>query len=285
MRTVGVVVKPSSPDAIAFAHTVIVWLREHGLDAVVEADGPLAEAAAEATDRADLVHRADLVVVLGGDGTLLAVARSMRERSVPILGANFGRLGFLTPFSSHEVLPTLERILAGDYTASARTLLEVRAFHGTRQIYTSVVFNEAVISKGGAIARIIDLETSIDDAFVCNYRADGLIVTTPSGSTAYSLSAGGPIVHPAVGVITLSPICPHTLTNRPLVVPDDVVVRVAVGSPDNDVVLTCDGQESCNLENGDIVEVRKFPYAAPLVQSPERSFYDILRNKLHWGHR
>lgn len=287
MRTVGVVVKPGSPEAIACAHTVLAWVHERGLEALVEAGSPLASGsgAAAASGRAEFLQRADLVVVLGGDGTLLGLARSMRERPVPILGANFGRLGFLTAFSSEEVLPALERILAGDFSVSERTLLEVGALRDARPIYASVVFNEVVISKGGAIARIIDLETSIDHAFLCDYKADGLIVTTPSGSTAYSLSAGGPIVHPAVGVITLSPICPHTLTNRPIVVPDDVVVRVVVGSPDNDVVLTFDGQESCTLENGDVVEVRKFPHPAPLVQCPERTFYDVLRGKLHWGHR
>jgi len=285
MRSVGVVVKPGSREAVAFAHTVIEWLRQRGLDALVEQDSPLKGASAVVSERSELLRRADLIVVLGGDGTLLGVARSMRERSVPILSANFGRLGFLTLFSSDEVLPMLERVLVGDFTLSARTLLAVRALRSDYEIYSSVVFNEVVISKGGAIARIIDLDTSIDDAFVCNYKADGLIVTTPSGSTAYSLSAGGPIVHPAVGVITLSPICPHTLTNRPIVVPDDVVVRVAVGSPDNDVVLTFDGQESFTLENGDVVEVRRFPHAATLVHCPTRSFYDVLRGKLHWGHR
>lgn len=285
MRSVGVVVKPSSAEAVAFAGQVITWLREHDLEPIVEFPGPLAAVSSDGVARTELLRRADLVIVLGGDGTLLGLARSLRERAVPILGANFGRLGFLTLFASDEILPMLERILAGDFQVSERTLLEARALHAGAEFYSSVVFNEVVISKGGAIARIIDLETSVDDAFVCNYKADGLIVTTPSGSTAYSLAAGGPIVHPSVGVLTLSPICPHTLTNRPIVVPDDVVIRVVVGSPDNDVVLTFDGQESCTLENGDVVEVRKFPHPAPLIQAPNRSFYDVLRNKLHWGHR
>lgn len=285
MRTVGVVVKPGSREAIAFARKVIAWLHERDVAAIVEDQATELAAAERVADRGELLRRADLAVVLGGDGTLLGVARQMRERSVPILGANFGQLGFLTVFSSDEVLPMLARVVAGDFDVTERLLLDVSARRKGAAVVENVVFNDAVISKGGAIARMIDLDTSIDEHFLCSYRADGLIVTTPSGSTAYSLSAGGPIVHPMLDVITLSPICPHTLTNRPIVVPDSVTVRVVAQSPDNDVVLSFDGQESCRLENGDVVEVRRAPMPARLVQSPERSFYEVLRNKLHWGHR
>ena len=285
MRTVGVVVKPGSREAIAFARSVIAWLHERDVAAIVEDQATELAAAERVADRGELLRRADLAVVLGGDGTLLGVARQMRERSVPILGANFGQLGFLTVFSSDEVLPMLARVVAGDFDVTERLLLDVSARRKGAAVVENVVFNDAVISKGGAIARMIDLDTSIDEHFLCSYRADGLIVTTPSGSTAYSLSAGRPIVHPMLDVITLSPICPHTLTNRPIVVPDSVTVRVVAQSPDNDVVLSFDGQESCRLENGDVVEVRRAPMPARLVQSPERSFYEVLRNKLHWGHR
>ena len=285
MRTVGVVVKPGSPEAAAFAREVTAWLQGRGVTVLVERGGDRSIGGEATDDRAALLRRSDLVVVLGGDGTLLGVARAMRERPVPILGANFGQLGFLTTFASVEVIPMLERVLADDYTVSARMLLDIRMLRGGREVTRNVAFNDVVIAKGGAIARMIDLDTSIDDNFVCSYRADGLIVTTPSGSTAYSLSAGGPIVHPSVEVITLSPICPHTLTNRPLVVPDAVTVRVAVHSPDNDVVVSFDGQESCKLENGDLVEIGAAPTRAPLVACPGRSFYEVLRSKLHWGHR
>ena len=285
MRTVGVVVKPGSPEASAFAREVVAWLDSRGATTIVEAGDGHVIGARAVGGRDALLREADLVVVLGGDGTLLGVARAMRDRPVPILGANFGQLGFLTIFSSEEVIPMLERILSDRFTVSARMLLDVRALRGDSEVARNVAFNDVVISKGGAIARMIDLDTSIDGHFVCSYRADGLIVTTPSGSTAYSLSAGGPIVHPAVDVITLSPICPHTLTQRPIVVPDSVTVRVAAYSPDNDVVVSFDGQESCKLENGDVVEVVTAPVRAPLVQCPDRSFYEVLRNKLHWGHR
>ncbi len=285
MRTVGVVVKPGSSEAAAFAREVVAWLGGRGVGSIVERGEGHAIGAAPVDDRESLLRQSDLVVVLGGDGTLLGVARAMRERPVPILGANFGQLGFLTVFASDEVIPMLERILDGAYTVSERMLLDVRALRGDTEVAHNIVFNDVVISKGGAIARMIDLDTSIDNHFVCSYRADGLIVTTPSGSTAYSLSAGGPIVHPAVDVVTLSPICPHTLTNRPIVVPDTVTVRVEAHSPDNDVVVSFDGQESCKLENGDVVEVAKAGVHAPLVQCPGRSFYEVLRSKLHWGHR
>jgi len=286
MRTVGVVVKQGSPEAVAFAREVVAWLDARGIAVVAERGGGGAAGPAELVDgRDELAQRADLLIVLGGDGTLLNVARSLRGQPVPILGANFGHLGFLTVFSSAEVLPMLERIFAGDYSVSERMLLAVRALRRDEVVANDVVFNDVVISKGGAIARMIDLDTSIDDNFVCSYRADGLIATTPSGSTAYSLSAGGPIIHPAVDVITLSPICPHMLTNRPIVLPDSVVVRVCVRSPDNDVVLSFDGQASCKLENDDIVEIVRAAAPARLVQCPDRSFYDVLRNKLHWGHR
>lgn len=285
MRIVGVVVKHGSPEAAAFAREVVAWLEGRGIVTLVEHSAERSIGGTTVEGRDDLLRRADLVVVLGGDGTLLSVARAMRDRPVPILGANFGQLGFLTMFSSVEVIPMLERILADDYNVSARMLLDVRILRGATALARNVAFNDVVISKGGAIARMIDLDTSIDDHFLCSYRADGLILTTPSGSTAYSLSAGGPIIHPSVDVITLSPICPHMLTNRPIVVPDTVTVRIVAHSPDNDVVVSFDGQESSKLENGDVIEVVRAPVQAPLVQSPERSFYEVLRNKLHWGHR
>lgn len=284
MRTVGVVAKRGSSDAAAFAHVVVDWLERNGLEALLEVDPEAGPASSRHVARADLLARADLVVVLGGDGTLLSVARAMRARPVPILGTNFGHLGFLTVFASDEVLPMLERIVAGNFSVTRRALLDVRALRAGKAVSRNVAFNDVVISKGGAIARMIDLETSVDDQFVCAYRADGLIVTTPTGSTAYSLSAGGPIVHPTVDVLTLSPICPHTLTHRPIVLPDTAVVQVVVRSLDNDAMLSFDGQESIALENGDVVEVRKAAAGVPLVQCPGRSFFEVLRSKLHWGH-
>jgi NAD+ kinase len=284
MRTIGVVVKRGREEAIELARSLTAWLRERGVTTVVEAEHAGAIGAGVGANKEEIIAQSELIVVLGGDGTLLSVARLMQHRPVPILGVNLGGLGFLTAVTTEELLPMIEKVLTGEYSVDQRMTLDVRLRRGTAALAERQVLNEAVITKG-ALARVIDLDTAVNDEEVCVYKADGLIVTTPTGSTAYSLSAGGPIVHPSVGVMVLSPICPHTLTNRPIVLPDTVVVRVTVRSPDEDVVLTLDGQEGMKLHSGDVVEVRKGASTVPLVQAENRSYFAVLRSKLRWGTR
>jgi NAD+ kinase len=287
MRNVGVVVKHDHPEAMALARELVDWLRNHKLEAVVEEGSAATLGANSGKTKEEIATAVDLIVVLGGDGTLLSVAQYVGKRPVPILGVNFGQLGFMTALTADELLPAMDRIIAGNFKVNQRMMLDVTLERNGRELFTRQVLNDATISKGGALARIIDLETEVDGEALCVYKADGLIVTTPTGSTAYSLSAGGPIVRPDVGVIVLTPICPHTLTHRPLVLADSVVVRVRVHSRDSDgeVVLSLDGHTGTGLCNADTVEIRRGRNAVPLVQAHNRTYFDVLRNKLRWGER
>ncbi len=284
MQVIGVVVKRGQDQAIGLARQLVHWLAQRHLTALVEPEVALATRIGTAVEKDEMIRIADLIVVLGGDGTLLSVARLMQHRAVPILGVNMGGLGFLTAVTVDELFPMMEHVFRGDAQLDQRMMLHVSLRRGQEILAEYHVLNDAVINKG-VLSRIIDLETTVDDLELCVYKADGLILTTPTGSTAYSLSAGGPIVHPSVGVIVLSPICPHTLTNRPIVLPDSAVIRVTVRSPDEDVVLTVDGQEGIALRSDDVVEVRKGRCRVPLLRTETRSYFDVLRNKLRWGER
>ena len=284
MRTIGVVVKRGRAQAVDLARDLVAWLHRNHCKALVEPEAVEAGIDATSVSKQAMVAQADLVVVLGGDGTLLSVARLMRDRPVPILGVNLGGLGFLTAITMDELFPMMQRLLAGDFDVDCRMTLDVSLHRGDAILAASPVLNDAVITKG-ALGRIIDLETTVDGEELCIYKADGLIVTTPTGSTAYSLSAGGPIVHPSVGVMVLSPICPHMLTNRPLVLSDAATVSVTVRSADDDVMLALDGQEAQPLRSGDRVDLRKGRSGVPLVRSASRTYFDVLRSKLRWGER
>jgi NAD+ kinase len=284
MHTIGVVVKRERAQAIELARKLIGWLQERRITALVGADNAAELGCKNGLSPADMVAAAEMIVVLGGDGSLLGVARLMRERPVPILGVNLGHFGFLTAFSRDELMPMMERVLAGDFQVEQRMTLDVLLRRGGEALLQPQVLNEAVITQG-AQARIIDVETAVDAQFLCVYRADGLIVATPTGSTAYSLSAGGPIVHPSVGVMVLSPISPHTLTHRPMVLPDTAVVTAMVRSAHDRVVLTLDGKEGMPLSRDDIVEIRKGKSTVPLVRAANRNYFDVLRSKLRWGER
>jgi len=227
-------------------------------------------------------HPLDLVLVLGGDGTLLKAARLYGGRGAPILGVNLGGLGFLTEINLEEFYTILETILQGEFQTEARMMLSAEIIRQGLRLAPTTFLNDAVINKG-ALARIVDLETSIDNLFLTSYRGDGLIVSTPTGSTAYNLAAGGPILHPALQTMILTPICPFTLTNRPIIVQDNSVIDIRLGSKARDVWVTFDGQIGYPLEAGDLVRIKKAPVQIELIKSPFKNYFEILRTKLKWG--
>ena len=284
-KRVGIVAKPHRPEARDVLQQLITWLKAKDREVVLDVEtAALAGAEETGIAKADLPRIADLVVVLGGDGTLLSVARLVESGEVPILGVNLGGLGFLTEITLDELYPILGLVLAGKYRGSRRMLLQVSVQRGGESIAEHVVLNDAVMTKG-ALARIVDLAVFVEQEYVTTYRADGLIVCTPTGSTAYGLSAGGPILFPSMRAIILVPICPHTLTDRPLVLPEEVRVQVALESQDEDVYLTLDGQVGFPLRYRDLVEVRRADREITLIVSPKKSYYEILRSKLKWGER
>jgi NAD+ kinase len=235
-------------------------------------------------DREEVPENCDIVIVLGGDGTLLSAARCIGSREIPLFPVNLGSLGFLTSIPIDELYPELERALCGELRIAQRKLMTTEVIRGEEVVATFHALNDAVLTKS-SIARMIDLDTFVDEQFVCAYKADGLIIATPTGSTAYSLSAGGPIIFPSVPAICLTPICPHMLTNRPVLVPETSVVRVVSHGPDESVFLTIDGQIGGPIREGDTVVCRSSHYSLLLVRPPRMMFFDVLRQKLKWGER
>lgn len=282
MRTIVLIAKRGKGEAVALARQI----RERYPDRTVLAERHLAGALgwpAMEDDRA-LAAQADLLVVLGGDGTLIHAARLLAGRPVPILGVNLGSLGFMTEVPQQELFPALDAVLAGRYLADPRMKLSCRLFRGGQVLIEDEVLNDVVINKG-ALARIADHEVSIDGEYVTTYKADGVIVSTPTGSTAYALSAGGPIVHPSMECVILAPICSHALTQRAIVVPGDRVINVILKSEVADVFLTIDGQVGHALRSGDRLEVKRSANKVYLVRSSGAGYFAILRQKLHWGQR
>jgi NAD+ kinase len=223
-----------------------------------------------------------LIVVLGGDGTMISTARMVGDHQVLVLGINYGSLGYLTDFRIEEMTPALEAILRGEYDIDSRVMLHAEHWRGEEMLAKGRVLNDVVINKA-ALARIIEIEVSLNELYVNSFRADGLIVSTPTGSTAYNLSAGGPIIYPSMNAVVLTPICPFTLTNRPIVIPDTAMIEMKLLNENEGVVLTLDGQIGHTLQSGDCVRIRKSRTTFNLVQPPNRNYFDVLRNKLKWG--
>ena len=282
MKRIGFVVKHALPRAMLVADELRLWLAERNIDVFVEEGRMGPELRTGEAESSALPKDIDLVVVLGGDGTLLYAARTLGRNGIPLLGINMGGLGFLTELCLENLYPAMEQILAGDYQAEKRMMLAVEVERNGEIVTRQHVLNDAVIHKE-ALARILDLNVKIDQMPLTNYRADGLIICTPTGSTAYNLSAGGPIVHPAQEMILLTPICPFTLTNRPLILPRESLVEVEVHPEASDVILTADGQISCSLEPGDKVYVRRSDSHISLITNPYKNYFEILRTKLRWG--
>ena len=282
IRTVGLVAKYQEPKAAQVVRWLVPWLKKRGKKVCIE--NGLAGAGAESCTKKEMAARADLIISLGGDGTLLNIAPLVERAGVPILGVNMGGLGFITEVAVSELEEILAKTLEGDYQVEKRMTLEIKVTGKKRRVHRFRVLNDAVITKG-ARSRIIDLETYVGDDYLCTYRADGLIIATPTGSTAYSLAAAGPILEPTLGAIVLAPICPHTLTNRPIVVPSNEPIRVTLRSFGGTVILIPDGQQGIRLNNGDKVEARDYGLPVSLIKIPSRSYYEILREKLKWGER
>jgi NAD+ kinase len=285
IQSVGIITKPRKKEIAAVVKELVAWLRARGVTVVFDHEtGELLGRAEEGVGRSEIPAKVDMIVVLGGDGTMLAVARVMNDKEVPILGVNFGDLGFLTELTLNELFPTLEQVFANAYSTDSRILLEVEVVRAGEVISRHQALNDAVINKG-AMARMIDLFVWVDDQMLTPYKADGLIISTPTGSTAYSLAAGGPIIYPNMEAFVITPICPHTLTNRPIVIPDRSVIRVEIKPGGESIFLTMDGQVGLALREHDHIVARKSNRRVHLIKPGKKSYFDVLREKLKWGER
>lgn len=283
MKRIGIICKTGRPEPIEILREVLPWLREKGAEVFIDIE-TARSLNVKGYPRPEIPLLSEAVVVFGGDGTMLSVARITCEKEIPILGVNLGGLGFITEVQRTEVFDAMEGILSGQSVIEERLMLTACVHRHGEKIAEYTALNDVVINKG-ALARIIELETLIDGMYVTSFRADGLVMATPTGSTAYNLSAGGPILYPTMDCVILTPICPHTLTNRPIVLPDSVRIEVTLKSPAEDVFLTLDGQVGFSMRQNDIIVIEKSPFRTRLLISRERNFFQVLRRKLKWGER
>jgi len=288
IKSIGVIVKPHQPDALETLCALTKWLSERGIAFVglPEIEREQIEhntgCQIQLLSESEMPRQVDLMLVLGGDGTMIATGRMLGDNQVPVIGVNYGGLGYLAEFPIEEMFPALAAIFAGKYTVQQRLMLQVELWRGDELVTQNRVLNDVVVNKS-ALARIIEIKASLNDQFLNSFRADGLIVATPTGSTAYNLSAGGPIIYPSMSAMVITPICPFTLSNRPIVVPDDSVIEVSLITEKEEVALTLDGQVGFALQARDRILISKSRTAFNLVQPPNRNYFEVLRNKLKWG--
>ncbi|HUS19925.1 MAG TPA: NAD(+)/NADH kinase [Terriglobales bacterium] len=284
-KTVAIISKPSKDELTRIAPELVGWLTQRGYRVVVDPETAVYLPGHQAVQREGIAsHKPAFVIVLGGDGTLLAAARAVAKVDVPILGVNLGSLGFLTEVRLDELYPTLDSLERDTSLRDPRSMLTCRLLRGGEVIGEYVALNDVVITKS-AIARMAEVDVTVNDMFVSSYKADGVIVSTPTGSTAYSLAAGGPVLEPSVDAFVITPVSPHALTNRPLVVKDSAVISLTVGGSAEQAYLTVDGQIGVPLLQGDQVICRKSEHRVQLLRASRRTFFEVLRAKLKWGER
>ncbi len=282
MKNIAIVVKPHAGEVADITETICDYLKSEGKNVLMEERTASVLGCFHYASHDEIKDEADLLIVLGGDGTLISTNRIISGKNIPILGINLGRLGFLTETKVDEALDTIKKVLSGKYKYDNRMKLYSEIFNNGEKVFETEVLNDIVINKG-ALARIIDIEVSIDGQFVNLYRADGLIVSTPTGSTAYTLAAGGPIIYPTLHSIVITPICPHSLTHRPIVVHDDSELKIRILNDDEKVFITYDGQIGRKMSLKEEIYIRKSPQPLKLIVSQKRNYFALLKEKLGWG--
>jgi NAD+ kinase len=285
IRSAGIICKPNRELVSSVAPALVEWLRERKIDIFIDEETRACiDLPAPALPRTALSERIALLIVLGGDGTLLSAARALGSQRIPILAVNLGGLGFLTSVTLDEMYPVLEQVIAGKHATSERMMLDAEIICRGHVSERQRALNDAVATKA-ALARMLEFDVYVDRSHVGRYRADGIIVATPTGSTAYSLAAGGPIVDPQLDAFVITPICPHMLTNRPLVIPHSATIELDFGPADEPVYITLDGQIGFQLEPKDRVIVTKSASRVTLVRPPQKTYFEVLRSKLRWSER
>jgi len=284
MKCAGIIAKHTDPRAESIVTDLCRWLEDNGKRVVLDRETAALIGHRDSVVRAKIPDFCNFLIVIGGDGTLLSAARVVGTTGKPILGVNMGSLGFMTAITLEELYPALERIFRYDFDYEERMMLVAHVHRLGERVANYTVLNDVVINKG-ALAKIIDIKVTVGEMYLTTFKADGLIICTPTGSTGYSLAAQGPIIYPNMNTILITPICPHTLTFRPLVIPDGLVVRAELLSKETDVFLTLDGQVGFGLRQGDVIEVKKADAPLRFFRSPFRDYFTVLRTKLKWGER